>query len=68
VDDAEDIESASAPVRSSALAAVMPLPPTAAPVEEDEDMDDAPEDAEPIPLPIAKKAPTIVKRVVSKKA
>jgi hypothetical protein len=47
----------------------MPLPPTAAPiVEEDEDMDDAPEDAEPIPLPIAKKAPTIVKRVVSKKA
>lgn len=67
VDDAEDIESAPtpAPIRSSALAAVMPLPPTAAAiVEDDEDIDDAPEDAEPIPLPIAKKAPTIVKRIV----
>ena len=63
VDDAEDIEPT--PIRSSALAAVLPLPPTAAPiVQEDEDIDDAPEDAEPIPLPIAKKAPTIVRKVV----
>jgi hypothetical protein len=76
VDDAEDDAVFSAPAPSSALASVMPLPPTvAAPVaDEDEDMDDAPEDAEPIPLPIAKKVtalggagpakPAIVRKVV----
>ena len=77
VDDAEDdaVFSTPAPAPSSALAAVMPLPPTVAPpAEEDEDMDDAPEDAEPIPLPIAKKVvplggagpakPAVVRKVV----
>ena len=77
VDDAEDdaVFSTPTPAPSSALAAVMPLPPTVAPpAEEDEDMDDAPEDAEPIPLPIAKKVvplggagpakPAVVRKVV----
>lgn len=66
-DEAEELRApAPAPTKQSVVAAMMPKAVAAAPAPPQEDLDDAADDAEPVPVP--KKAATVMKKkVVTKK-